>query len=130
MTRKYLIVAILFIIFSISLGAFGAHGLKKLTSDPKILNAFEVGVRYLTYTGLGLLTLTLNTSKISVNMTWPFRLISGGCIIFSGCLIIYTASIVIPALKPAAIIVPIGGVFMIIGWSLLLLKVIKGKVMA
>ena len=125
MTKKYLIVSILFILFSIILGAFGAHGLKNLTSEPKILNAFEVGVRYLTYSGLGLLILTLNSERFKFELTWVYRLISSGYLIFSGCLILYAFSIVIPALKPLALIVPFGGLLMIIGWAILLIKSLK-----
>jgi uncharacterized membrane protein YgdD (TMEM256/DUF423 family) len=125
MTKKYLIVSISFILFAIIFGAFGAHGLKNLTSDEKILNAFEVGVRYLTYSGFGLLILSLNSDRFKFELTWVYRLITSGCLIFSGCLILYAFSVVIPSLKPLALIVPFGGLLMIIAWAVLLIKTLK-----
>ena len=40
------------IALGITLGAFGAHGLKRLTSDTAILNAFQTGVDYHLYHAL------------------------------------------------------------------------------
>lgn len=47
-----------FALLSVILGAFGAHFLKKRIPEPAV-QSFEVGVRYMMYHGLALLTLPL-----------------------------------------------------------------------
>lgn len=54
MSNFTLIVAAIFGITAIILGAFGAHAFKKIISAEK-LASFEVGVRYQTYSALVLL---------------------------------------------------------------------------
>ena len=55
MLEKKIIITALFLgVIAIMLGAFGAHGLKKVIEEPQ-LNSFEVGVRYQIYHALFLL---------------------------------------------------------------------------
>ena len=49
---------ITFTMFSVILGAFGAHSLRKSLSESE-LQSFEVGVRYMMYHGLALLILAI-----------------------------------------------------------------------
>ena len=46
MERKWMLTGIAMIAVGIALGAFGAHGLKQVVSDPDKLVSFETGVRY------------------------------------------------------------------------------------
>jgi uncharacterized membrane protein YgdD (TMEM256/DUF423 family) len=125
MNRKIVIVSVFFIFLSIVFGAFGAHGMKSITDELKALNAFEVGAKYLTYSGLGLFILSLNHDKFNFSLKWVYTTIIVGTIIFSGFLFLYSIHSIIPALKIFARFVPIGGLLMITGWGLLGLKLLK-----
>ena len=125
MNRKLVIIAVLFVLLSIIIGAFGAHGLKSITDKLKALNAFEVGAKYLTYSGLGLLILSLNHDRFNFSLKWVYNTIIIGTIIFSGFLFLYSIHSLIPSFKILARFVPIGGFLMIFGWGILLFKLIK-----
>ena len=57
MNRSYIILGALFAGLGVALGAFGAHGLRDITADEKILHGFETGVEYQVYHALALLAL-------------------------------------------------------------------------
>ena len=126
MNKKITTVAVFFILISILLGAFGAHGLKKIVSEELIL-IFEKGIKYLMYSGLGLLVLALNNDKFNFKMTLVYRLIITGSLMFSINIFIFTFHEIMPSLKNFVHLVPIGGLLMIIGWAILGVKLIKGK---
>jgi uncharacterized membrane protein YgdD (TMEM256/DUF423 family) len=123
MNKKIVIVSVFFILLSIVFGAFGAHGLKNITDNVKALNAFDVGSKYLTYSGLGLLILSIN--RFSFNLKWVYLPIIIGTVIFSGFLFLYSIHSLIPALKIFARFVPVGGLLMVLGWGILILKLLK-----
>jgi len=125
--KRYFIIGGILIALSIILGAFGAHALKQLLVNfPEKLVSFETGVRYQIYVGFSFLFLGLIESKINVKLIASFWLI--GTIFFS-------LSIYLLALNPLfginlgflGPITPIGGLFLIIGWVILVLKFIKHK---
>lgn len=125
--KRYFIIGGILIALSIILGAFGAHALKQLLVNfPEKLVSFETGVRYQIYVGFSFLFLGLIESKINVKLIASFWLI--GTIFFS-------LSIYLLALNPLlginlgflGPITPIGGLFLIIGWVILVLKLIKHK---
>lgn len=125
--KRYFIIGGILIALSIILGAFGAHALKQLIVNfPEKLVSFETGVRYQIYVGFSFLFLGLIESKINIKLIASFWLI--GTIFFS-------LSIYLLALNPLfginlgflGPITPIGGLFLIIGWVILVLKLIKHK---
>jgi uncharacterized membrane protein YgdD (TMEM256/DUF423 family) len=115
---------------AVALGAFGAHGLQRLTSDEKILHGFQTGVQYQFYHALALLVLAILAGKLPI--TWVRR--SGyafiaGIILFSGSLYLLTFLKIQEsnATRFVGPITPLGGVFFIIGWICLLMGILKQK---
>lgn len=108
-----------FMFLAVALGAFGAHALKnKLSSDMLVI--FETGVRYQVYHALALLFvgwLQHSSPHFRVALAgWAFAL---GIVIFSGSLYILTLS----GVRAWGAVTPIGGVFFLLGWLLLFLKI-------
>ena len=104
-------------------GAFGAHALKTSLS-PKMLDAFETGVRYQMYHGLGLLALAWAISR------WPERrlvpaawLLLAGTVVFSGSLYL----VVLTGVRWFGAITPFGGVALIVGWALVAWKLLAKR---
>jgi uncharacterized membrane protein YgdD (TMEM256/DUF423 family) len=110
-------------LLAVVFGAFGAHLLKKkLTSEQ--LQSFETGVKYQMYHGIVLLTLgfQLNTNTPLDNyIVYAFIL---GVLLFSfsiyGLVISTARNRKIKILGP---ITPLGGLFLVGGWALLLFKI-------
>ena len=103
-------------------GAFGAHLLiKKLTKDQ--LQSFETGVKYQMYHAIILLLLGFQLNdKTTINNYIIYAFITG-IILFSfsiyGLVISSASNKKIKILGP---ITPLGGLFLIIGWALLIYK--------
>lgn len=127
MEKKILVVAATFGFFAIILGAFGAHALKKvLTLDQ--LTSFETGVKYQMYHALFLLfvgTTSLLTIK-DKEFIFYFTLI--GVLFFSGSIYLLTTSS-ITGIKSKILgpITPIGGLFLIAAWGMLIYKLLTKK---
>jgi len=134
--RFYLLVSAISGLLSVALGAFGAHGLKKVVS-PEMLATYQTGVQYqfihtLALLALGILMLTttstLVVSKAAVlrKLKWSANLMIIGIVLFSGSL--YTMTFMSAAggfptwLGP---ITPIGGLAFIMGWIFLMVAVLK-----
>jgi uncharacterized membrane protein YgdD (TMEM256/DUF423 family) len=95
------------------LGAFGAHGLKKIL-QPEALLIFETAVKYHWYHAFALLFtswLALRNPEIRQLQTVNILFLTG-IIVFSGSL--YTLSIT--GIKSLGMITPIGGSLWIIAW--------------
>ncbi|GAA4148538.1 DUF423 domain-containing protein [Sphingobacterium kyonggiense] len=107
-------------ILSIVFGAFGAHALKKVLSEDR-LSSFEVGVRYQMYAALTLLLIGYNFQFVDSYERWAVYGILYGCILFSGSIYLLSFKdlwkVNLCFLGP---ITPLGGVFMIIGWLIIL----------
>lgn len=127
MEKKILVVAATFGFFAIILGAFGAHALKKvLTLDQ--LTSFETGVKYQMYHALFLLfvgTTSLLTIK-DKEIIFYFTLI--GVLFFSGSIyLLTTSSITSIKSKFLGPITPIGGLFLMAAWGMLIYKLLTKK---
>lgn len=130
MHRTYLVAAAVFGGLAVALGAFGAHGLEKITSDEKILHGFQTGVQYQIYHALALLGIAALFEKFPA--TWIKR--AGFCfitgiILFSGSLYLLTFLKIqeSSATKFVGPITPLGGLFFIGGWICLLIAVFKSS---
>lgn len=127
MNRKIVIAATSLLILAIILGAFGAHGLKELVSADR-LQTFEVGVKYQFYQGLGLLLLGLNADKFRFSMKVVWNLLIIGTLMFSVSIYFLAIQEVLGmSFKFLGPVTPIGGLLMIIGWSLFLGNIIRQK---
>lgn len=125
--RRYFIIGSVLILTGIILGAFGAHALKQLLIDfPEKLVSFETGVRYQMYAGYSFLFLGLIESKFNVKLIANFWLV--GTIFFSLSIYLLALSPFLGgSLKFLGPVTPIGGLLLIIGWLILMLKFIKLK---
>jgi uncharacterized membrane protein YgdD (TMEM256/DUF423 family) len=108
---------------AVLIGAFGAHGLKDKLCD-QMLAVYKTGVEYhfyhtLALLGIGLLSLHYKSALLTAS-GWSMV---AGIILFSGSL--YALSI--SGVKILGAITPIGGLFFIAGWVLLVLAVIKAS---
>ncbi|MGV6862759.1 MAG: DUF423 domain-containing protein [Putridiphycobacter sp.] len=126
MKKNIVTLAVFFILIAIILGAFGAHGLKDFVSE-KLLLSFDKGVKYLMYSGLGLLVLGFNNAKFDFDLKWVYTLIISGTLLFSVNIFIYTFHESVSTLKNFVHLVPVGGMLMIIGWAMLGFKLLFKK---
>lgn len=127
MNRKILITASILGLLSIVLGAFGAHGLKQVVSTESVAT-FETGVKYQMYHALLLLFVGMTTTLSIQKKRSIFILVLLGIIFFSGSIYgLSTNELTSFDFKSIALITPIGGTLLIIGWGLMLLGFIKNK---
>lgn len=130
MFKKYIVSGIIFCLLAVAIGAFGAHELKSLTSDEKLLNAFETGVRYQFFHGIALLIIPFILEKIKQDSKVIFNLFIVGILFFSFSIYVLVLSKIGGVELLAKImgpITPLGGLILIVSWGLLLIKVIKSK---
>jgi uncharacterized membrane protein YgdD (TMEM256/DUF423 family) len=130
MHKKFLIAASFFGGLAVALGAFGAHGLEKITTDEKILHGFQTGVQYQMVHALALLAVAILYEKIpDARMKWAGNSFIAGILLFSGSLYFITFLKIqeSSAMKFAGPVTPLGGLFFIAGWLFLLIAVLKKK---
>lgn len=124
MNQIALIFGATFGLLAIILGAFGAHLLKKKLTQEQ-LQSFETGVKYQMYHAIILVVLGFNFKDNSSLNTSIFYVFIIGIILFSfsiyGLVISSSKNKKIKILGP---ITPIGGLFLVLGWLLLLYKFI------
>ena len=119
MNNLALIAGAFFGLTAVILGAFGAHLLKKKLTKEQ-LQSFETGVKYQMYHAIVLLVLGFNLEELNSKIIYAFII---GIILFSFSiygLVISSANN--KKLKFLGPITPLGGLFLIIGWSLLIYK--------
>ena len=127
MERKITSVAALLGITAIILGAFGAHALKKQLSVEQ-LGSFETGVKYQMYHALFLLFLGMNTFLNEKVKKTVFQLVIIGVFFFSGSIYLLTTKPITGVdFKFIGIVTPIGGVLLIMAWSVLFWNVWRSK---
>ena len=129
MHRSALVSGALLAAVAVILGAFGAHALKQVL-DPDQLVTFETGVRYQFYHAFALLLTGI------IYGSFPEKLVRSaatcftiGIVLFSGSLYLITLLKMngTVGLSGVGILTPIGGVFFILGWLMLLFGVLKKK---
>lgn len=130
MHRSFLIAGAIFGGLGVALGAFGAHGLQNITQDEKILHGFQTAVQYQIYHALALLAMAIIFEKIPDRfIKWAGNCFITGIILFSGSpyLLTFLKIQESNAVKIAGPVTPLGGIFFIAGWLLLLAAVVKKK---
>jgi len=125
MNKRIVIGALILFITAIILGAFGAHGLKEYLNSEQ-LASFEVGVRYQFFQSLALLIVGLNADKLNFELSnfYLFSIIA--ILLFSGSIYLLSIANVFNWNKAfIGPITPIGGLILIINWTVLLIKITK-----
>lgn len=127
MNKKLIVTASILGMITILLGAFGAHGLKKIVS-PEAVTSFETGVRYQMYHTFLLLFLAMTNLLTAKNKKVIAFLTIVGIILFSGSIYFLTfKSFYDFSVTPVAILTPIGGFFFIFAWLYMAISAIKHK---
>ena len=127
MHKGFLMTATLLGALSVALGAFGAHGLKKLV-PPETITTFETGVRYQFYHVFALLAVAILYDKFSADwMRYAGICFIIGIILFSGSLYILTTlkATNTVGLSGIGAITPFGGLFLIAGWVAMFVSIMK-----
>lgn len=123
LAKLFLLLGSVNAMLAVVLGAFGAHGLKKILT-PDMLVIFATGTQYHFYHGLGLLAVGL----LAVHLPGSFQLkVSGwlmcaGIVLFSGSLYL----LAVTGMRWLGAITPLGGVCFIAAWVMFAVAVMKG----
>lgn len=120
--KLFLVIGSINAMLAVILGAFGAHGLKKILS-PDLLSTFATGVQYHFYHAVGLILVGL----IAVHLPASMQLRLSGWLMFAG-IVLFSGSLYLLALtgiRWLGAITPFGGVCFIIAWALLAVGVYK-----
>ena len=127
MQKTYLVLATLLAGLGVVLGAFGAHGLKKFVG-PETVSTYQTGVQYQMYHAFALFITGILYERFQnnfISFAGTFFLI--GIVLFSGSLYLLASLKAMNrvGVSGIGIITPIGGIFFIIGWILLLVGVLR-----
>lgn len=122
MHKLFLIIGSIYGGLAVMIGAFGAHALKGLLESTGRTETFETAVKYQFYHAFALILLGILMINFKHNVYnyagYSFII---GTLIFSGSLYI----LCLTGFTKLGMITPIGGVFLIAGWALLLFGIIK-----
>lgn len=115
MHKLFLTIGSVTMALAVMLGAFGAHGLKKILSE-EMLGIFETGVTYHFYHAIGLLAVGFLARYLpdSALLSWSGWLMLTGILIFSGSLYLLSMS----GIRWLGAITPVGGLCFIASWVL------------
>jgi uncharacterized membrane protein YgdD (TMEM256/DUF423 family) len=98
----------------VALGAFGAHGLKRVLADLNTADVWATAVHYHLAHAVALLALAA-AGRASLLVTWLW---TGGILVFSGSLYLLATS----GVKWLGAITPLGGLALLAGWLILLVR--------
>jgi len=113
---------------SVILGAFGAHALKKILSVER-LESFETGVRYQMYAAFFLLIAGYILKFDTSSQKWISILMIVGTLLFSFSIYLLSMQDYWGMnLKFLGPITPLGGLFMILSWLMLIFYFVKNRI--
>ena len=127
MHKIHLILGTILAGVGVVLGAFGAHGLKKIVPRETV-SSYQTGVQYQMYHAFALLIVGIISERFSSNLiNWAGAFFVLGIVLFSGSLYLLASLKAMDkvGVSGIGIITPIGGLMFIVGWILLLMAVIK-----
>jgi len=126
--KKMVVAASILILLGIVFGALGAHVLEKILTQ-KQLGSFEVAVKYQLYHGLAFLALVSLSHKLDFSLRIIFNCIFLGVIVFSGSiyLLILQSELKLKLGMFFGPLTPIGGIIMIVGWMMFIVKLFRSK---
>lgn len=124
MPKTFLILGAINAFFCIALGAFGAHGLKKMLSAD-MLAVYQTGIQYHFYHAFGILVIGLLLLHFPKSRLIPISgwLMLTGIVLFS--LSLYVLSLT--GIRALGMITPFGGVSFLSAWALLIYAIWKDK---
>lgn len=99
------------------LGAFGAHGLKDVVTDPHLLEVWETGARYHLIHALALCAVAAHPRRPNgAGIAFV-----AGMVLFSGSLYVMTLT----GMRWLGAVTPLGGLSFIVGWVILAVRAPK-----
>lgn len=127
MNKTIMLTGLVLGFLAVILGAFGAHGLKRVVGLEEI-SSFETGVRYQMYHALFLMLLSMIPNITSEIKNTVFYLVLLGVVLFSGSIyFLATNSLTSFDFKKIGFITPIGGTLLIAGWGYLAFSILTKK---
>ena len=127
MQKIFLVIGTLLAGLAVALGAFGAHGLKKIVTAENVAT-YQTGVQYQMYHALALILVGILSERIYNGfVSYAGVLFVAGVVLFSGSLYLIVSMQAMNKTVPTAIgiLTPIGGLFFIGGWICLLIGLLK-----
>lgn len=128
MAKIYLVLGTVLAGLAVILGAFGAHGLKQLV-PPETVSSYQTGVQYQMYHAFALLIVGILAERAfqSSLLNYAGMAFVVGIVLFSGSLYLMASLKAVDkvGISGIGIITPIGGLFFILGWIMLLIAVAK-----
>jgi uncharacterized membrane protein YgdD (TMEM256/DUF423 family) len=120
--KTTLLWASIFAFLAVSIGAFGAHGLKEKLESLVTTDIFETANKYHFYHAFALFIIAwLQKQYTSIDfmmIMWAFVI---GILLFSGSLYVLSVT----GKKVLGMITPIGGLFFLFGWGTLFYKIFR-----
>ncbi|MCG9739942.1 DUF423 domain-containing protein [Shewanella insulae] len=124
MRKGFLLLAALSGFLAVALGAFGAHGLKQVTT-PEMIDIFNLGVEYQFYHTFALIAVAFSGHWLKSRLIdWAGYLFLLGMVMFSGSLYLY----VLVGSKWTGPVTPMGGVCFLVGWLFIAVAVWRNRV--
>ena len=127
MEKTFLVLGTLLGGIGVVLGAFGAHGLKKLVGADTV-GIYQTGVQYQMYHAFALIIVGMLFEKAQNSyLLWAGWLFFIGIILFSGSLYLLASLKAMNKVEVSGIgiITPIGGLLFVLGWLSLLIGLLK-----
>jgi len=129
MHKGFMVTASLLGALAVGLGAFGAHGLKKIV-PPETVTVFQTGVQYQMYHVMALFITAVVYGRVpDPRIRWAGRMFVTGIILFSGSLYVLTLlkATDTVGMEKIGLITPLGGLAFITGWLMLALGTVRLK---
>ncbi len=125
--KLFLIIGTVLAGLAVALGAFGAHGLKKLV-DAETVGIYQTGVQYQMYHALALIVVGILAQRMETSLiNYAGFFFIGGIVCFSGSLYLLSSFKAMNRIVPTFVypITPLGGLLFILGWIFLLFALLK-----
>lgn len=104
----------------VAMGAFAAHALKKRL-DAYALDIIQTATQYQMIHAVAMLAIVALAHAGEFQLRTPLWCFAIGVALFSGSLY----ALALSGIKPLGAITPIGGVLLLLGWILLIIKAVK-----
>jgi len=126
-TNNFIRISIFFALTAVIFGALGAHYLKDLITSSQ-LTSFKTGVKYQFFHALAILLISLNKDKFNTHVKKSLFFLFIGTLFFSFSIyLLALKDLLLISFQYLALITPIGGILLIIGWFLLFFCLKKKK---